>query len=417
MHLGSSRTEAGAGDHDSESVLLLGNYRPSLTLARSLHAHGYRVIVGTGGGGGEHGAEYSRCVEDRWDDPPLDSSSERSARQYVSALRAELDRRSDVSIVYPVGEEFVKVLAARRAELPKRTLLVGPTPAVVAACTRKPLLLDLVTQLGLPCLPFRTVHVYEDLLPVADALGYPLAIRPLTHLVRLGNRKALICHDRDDLRRRLPGWPERQSGLLLQRYAVGERRDVFFAAQNGEALRMLEVMYHRTDHIEGTGLCVDGEASALTAELADHTTTLLRALDYTGIGCAQFVYGGSDGDTCFIELNPRISAIHRLPEAMGMELGLLAIALARQSIPARLRGEFTYAPGTRFAWTYGDLRGLKDALIDREIGPLGAVSWLRQTFGSIFHADIHLTWQWRDPLPTLMIFVGQLPGLRRRPDT
>jgi predicted ATP-grasp superfamily ATP-dependent carboligase len=393
-----------------ETVLLLGNYRPTLTVARTMSLHGYRVAVGLGGG--EGCTEFSRFVAEAWDHPPLVGSGE----AFLSALQDLLASRPDITIVYPVAEEFVRCLAEAARVLPRRVVIASPRPDVIRTCCNKLDMLRLVQGINIDHLPFRSADSIEEMHRAAHEIGFPLVVRPLNNLIRFGHKKALIARSRNELARLLPQWPDRQGNILLQRQAQGERQDVFFAAAAGRIVRAMQVRYLQTDHVEGTGLCVHGEIQPVAERLLDQCCALARALNYTGVGCAQFIVDTTTGQVCFVELNPRISAIHRVTEESGMQLTLLAIALARGgSLPAHF-DTFHYRPGRRFAWTYGALRAIKSAIRYREIGIGSAIRWLFQSAGVAVSVDFHLTWRWDDPLPTIMLFLRQF-GLARSRDS
>jgi predicted ATP-grasp superfamily ATP-dependent carboligase len=384
-----------------ETVLLLGNYRPTLAVARALSGHGYRVAVGLGGG--EGCTEYSRFVDEAWDHPPLAGSGE----AFLSALLVLLAARPDISTVYPVAEEFVHFLADAASALPSHIVVASPRPETVRTCGDKLALLNLVQHIGVDHLPFQEARSFAEMHAAARSVGFPLVVRPLNNLIRFGHKKALIARNADELACLLQDWPAEQTGILLQRQAPGERQDIFFAASAGCILRAMQVRYLRTDHVEGTGLCVHGVTEPVADRLLEQCRKLVRALDYTGIGCAQFMVDGATGDVCFLELNPRTSAIHRVTEECGMELSLFAIALARGGLPAS-EETFHYWPGRHYAWTYGELRAIKSALRYREIGAARAVGWLLRALDTAISADFHLTWRWDDPLPTIMLFLRQV---------
>ena len=65
-------TKLFSDDKDSRpSILLLGNYRPALAVARGLRDAGYRIVMGKRGGEGF--SEYSRFVDEAWDHPPVET--------------------------------------------------------------------------------------------------------------------------------------------------------------------------------------------------------------------------------------------------------------------------------------------------------------------------------------------------------
>jgi predicted ATP-grasp superfamily ATP-dependent carboligase len=386
----------------SPTVLLLGNYRPALTVARSLSRHGYSIMMGVGGG--EGCGEYSRFVDESWDHPALSGTGD----EFLASLLTLLEAKPEIEVIYPVAEEFVRFLAERERALPERLIVASPRSDIVRTCCDKLALLGVVERVGVDHLPFRVISALNELAPAANEIGFPVAIRPINNLIRLGHKKALIASDAAELGHLLPHWPDGHERLLLQRYAKGERQDVFFAALNGRILRAAQVRYLRTDHIDGTGLCVYGELQALDKRLLKSCQALTQELNYTGIGCAQFVVDPVSSDICFIELNPRTSAIHAAPEAVGMELSYLAIALAQGAVLPEFQETFGYKAGRRYAWTYGELRGIRSALRNREIGPAQATRWVLQMLWSALSADLHLTWRRTDPLPTIMLFLRML---------
>lgn len=391
------------------TVLLLGNYRPTLAVARSLAQGGYRVVVGLGQG--EGCTEYSRAVAESWKHPDLSQSG----AAFLAALRSFLHSRPDIAIVFPIAEEFVRLLAQPHARLPSRVTLASPPAEVVRVCTDKLAMLRLAQTQRLHQLPFREARGLRELPAVAQKIGFPLVIRPLNEVTRIGHKKALIVRDRDELSRLMPRFAHGDIHLLLQRQAAGERQDVIFAAAAGRILRSMQVRYIRTDSPDGTGLCVHGEIQDLDGRLLEQSQALVAALGYTGVGCAQFVVKAGGEDVCFLELNPRISAIHRVAEESGMNLSSLAIGLAAGGLPAELDRPFTYRSGRQYAWTYGELRGIKSALRHREVGASQAALGLLRCLSTALTADFHLTWRRDDPLPTAALFLRQIGiGVPRR---
>jgi predicted ATP-grasp superfamily ATP-dependent carboligase len=384
----------------SPMVLLLGNYRPALAVARSLSRHGYRITLGLGGG--EGCGEYSRFVDESWDHPALAGSGD----EFLASLLSLLQTRPHIEIIYPVAEEFVRFVAERERALPEHVTVASPRGDIVRTCCDKLALLRLVERLGIDHLPFQVVSVLDELTAAANAIGFPVVIRPLNNLIRLGHKKALIAADALDLQNLLPRWPDGQEKLLLQRFAKGERHNVFFAAQHGRILRAVETRILRTDRPDGTGLAVDGETVFPTPQLVEDTAALLASLNYTGIGLAQFILDPESGRSCFLELNPRIAGSHAITEQVGADLSRLAIDLARKQL--FVADAFSYRAGMRYAWVYGDLRGLLHALRCQEIGPVQAARWTLQILSSTFTADLHQTWRRDDPMPTIMLFLRLL---------
>jgi predicted ATP-grasp superfamily ATP-dependent carboligase len=389
-------------------VLLLGNYRPTLSLARSLGRAGLHVVAGLGGG--EGCTEYSRYAGESWEHPDPGENAE----AFFSALSGYLQARPDIAIVYPVTEEFVLLFAEHGERLPQDRLLASPEPGLVKHCIDKERLLATALEAGLPVAPYAIARNRSDLASIAGELAAPLVVRTLTPGIRIDDEKALICTTPLELEKRLCRWQEEQTALLVQTRVTGHRHNLYFAAQNGRLICLAEARILRTDHPEGTGLAVEGETVTPRNDLTGYARRLLEALDYNGIGCIQFIVDDVSGAITLLEINPRITGSHAVAEAAGLELGRLAIVLAIRDTPEQQF--YTGLAGLRYAWTYGDLRGLLNSWRHRRINSAAALRWFGGLARAALNANLHMTWSWRDPLPTLMLFARQLrvravPGL------
>jgi len=388
----------------SEGVLLLGNYRPAICLARSLRGLDYRVIVGLGGG--EGGAQYSRFADEAWDHPPLEDVREPFLSSFVAFLRD----RPDVRVVFPVAEPFVRLLSAERARLPTDRIYAIPPPSVVERALDKVGAYAVARSVGIPVAPYAVAEGPADLPRRCDEVGYPVVLRPLDSTRRLGGRKGAIVASADELARAVSRWPKATGALLVQRRVTGTRHNVFFAARAGSIVRLLETRVERTDAPDHTGLAVEGRTVPPSPYLVGFTARLTAALAYSGVGLAQFLVDRDAGAVFFIELNPRVAGSHAIAEAAGLQLGYLSIVLAAPGTP-----EIPFVagtPGLRYAWTYGDLRGLVAAVRDG-LPRRQALAWAWAMARAFVRADVHMTWRWSDPLPTLALFARAVPVVHR----
>ncbi len=387
------------------TVLLLGNYRPTITVARELAHAGHRVMTGLGGG--EGGAEYSRHIAEVWDHPELAGDG----HQFQNALDRLLSERPEILAIFPVTEEFVAHFARADVTVPFGVTLVSPAAELVRLARDKLRMLAMAERCGVPCEPYGVVDRIEDIEGAAERMGFPIVIRPLEATLRLGSRKALICRDLKELRQAIPSWPEGQPGLLLQRQATGPRHNVYFAAYEGQMLQFVESRIRRTDMSDGTGLAVDGETVLPSPQLMQHCVAMVRETGYSGIGLFQFIHDAEQDRTCFLELNARVSGSHSVPAGAGLELSAAALAIASGE-PGAVRPLMGLA-GIDYVWTYGDLRGLKAAVSRRDITLADALRWLGNLFISLYRADVHMTWRLDDPMPAANLIFKQLPLISR----
>ncbi len=268
-------------------------------------------------------------------------------------------------------------------------------------------MLELASCSGVECAPYSTVKTLKDLQRRCEEIGYPVIIRPFSHLNRIGHKKAVICENSRELASAFPEWPANQPGLLLQRYVTGVRHDLYFIAVSGEIRSLLETRITRTDHPDGTGLSTEGVHVRVTEKFREDTRKLISATGYTGIGFVQFIRNPNTGNATFLELNPRTAGSHRCAEAVGMPLTLSALYLAQGSTDVALNSACRFPVGRYYAWVSGDLYGIKEALSHREIGLTSATVWLLSAMRSLIRARIHLTFSWSDPRPAVALVMRQ----------
>lgn len=391
------------------SVLVFGNYRPSITVVRSLGRAGYHVIVGLGKD--TSFAERSKYCAEIWPHPPI-----RNSESFIQALIEFVRARPDLSLLFPVHQTSVALIARNRHRLPDTATPVIADPTIVETCLDKIRMFELATSVGAPLEPFAAVSNLAALDAAVDDIGFPSIVRPIgSGPERLpGGKKAAICPDKRILNHEFSSWPAGHAKLLVQRFAPGPRHNVYFAAREGEILGRVEVVIHRTDQMDDTGFAVEGMSVTPSAALDRYSEALIRALKYTGVGCLQFVNRG-EGEFHFLELNPRLGANYVIVDYCGLDLAVMACDLATGRYKKNTEVVQDYPAGVRYAWTFGDIRGLRNARAQAEISLLDSILWSGRALVSGLRADVHLTWSIRDPMPTLHLYAHWAPfGIGRR---
>ncbi len=388
-------------------VLVLGDYRQTVTVVRSLGRAGFEVTLGTDQ---MHSpTAHSRFVSDVW---VYDNASPQRFRNNLEAfLRSE---RPD--FVFTVGESQLRRLVGAAARFEPLTTWVNPDFATVDRCFDKRAMYELAPTLGVPSVPWAPFTSAEDWRNHARAMGYPVVIKRKDSAAHVLERKALIFADAAQLDAFLAGLapdPECAS-LLLQKFARGTRHNCHVAAADGRLLAYFEQKVLRTDEPDDTGIGVAGQAVAPSPALRAHCEALLKALRYTGIGCIQFLVDARSAGATFLEFNARMDSTAALPYRMGMDYPVLAVQLAAyrkaraagrsdagRLLPEPLPGR--YAEGKTYHWLHGDLSAFRrraregrTALRDLAAYALD-MAWRSLT-------SYHLTFDWRDPMPTLHLF-------------
>ncbi len=387
-----------------ETILLLGNYRPTLTLARVLSKQGFRIISGLEGCDG--GAEYSRYVDQIWDHEPVKTNPE----GFLKSLPAFV-RENNVAVIFPVSEESVRFFA-ERSDLDYGNAVIATVQAdLIKRCLDKMFMMKLAQAHNIPTAAFAYADDQSQLQKKSQAIGFPLVIRPQDSNQRIDGKKALFIQDIQDLNRQLPKWPALQKGLVLKKKAKGKRHNIYFAAQKGKLYRYLHAVILRTDMADGSGLAVEGMTIRPEAQLQRFTATLVKNLDYSGIGCAQYLVDDDTGDISFLEINPRIAGNHAVPEFAGLKLSSILVDMAKnKALDTRpVQGR----TGIRYVWTYGDLLSAKSAWLRREIGSVATIAKFLRAARKGFRADLHMSYVWHDPGPGIMSLLSLAPNWRR----
>jgi predicted ATP-grasp superfamily ATP-dependent carboligase len=391
-------------------VLVIGNYRQTLTVIRSLARANYRVIVGRSE---PHAfTEYSRYIEGIWKHPDIDCHGE----EFLTALSAFAKSRTAPFSIFPVGERELSVLAHNVPELPPATMVVMPDSATVLTCLNKVTFYELATRLGLPVAEFRLANSLLELMARAESIGFPCVVKPLGSLTDFRDQKAAVLYNRDELPRKLPSWPLGHASLIVQKFSSGLRHNCHFLADQGELLAYFEQRVLRTDRPDYTGFGVDGDSVPPTTALRNHTAKLIRELGYSGLGCVQFLVDEVRGTTSLLELNPRLDATCAVPYYCGYDFPAMAVELFayRRQIASNRPANDSIYPLRRGVWSSGDLTKLGQDIRRQRISWGEVLRRLLRIARSFWLADFHLTWSWRDPLPTWYVFAGMLRAAFRR---
>ena len=127
-------------------VLVLGEYRQTVTVVRSLGRAGYNVVLGSNEW--RSSTALSRYVRD------LRVFDESSRERFLDQLEAYL-RHEKPDFVFPVGETQARRIAAAASRFLPLATWVMPHPATVLRCFDKTAMYELTPKLGIPTVPWR----------------------------------------------------------------------------------------------------------------------------------------------------------------------------------------------------------------------------------------------------------------------
>jgi biotin carboxylase len=387
-------------------ILVVGNYRPTVAAVRSLGRAGCELVVGCPPI--RSYAERSRYVGEAWAHPILSESE-----AFAVSLLDFLAPRPDIDAIFPVSGTAIMRLCEVYGRLPPSVQVVMPAPHLVEISDDKTALLDVAKRVGVPYPAWTLIPGVEDVRRAATEIGFPCIVKPAVAERRLFDEKAFILHDAVALDARLRAWPDDSGDLLVQRYVGGIRHNLHLVAKDGRLLRCLDTISLRTQRRNGSGLTVAARSVPTPPEMREWCSRLLQAIDYTGIGCLQFLEDRARGEVAFLELNPRMAAGSGIAPYCGLDLPRHAVELALGLPVEPEAGSDPYRMGVRYAWTEGDLVGLVTAWRARELSATDALAWFGRALADAVRADIHAAWDWRDLGPSLAIYrrrFGLAPG-------
>ena len=217
----------------------------------------------------------------------------------------------------------------------------------------------IVSSLNIPQPPGSAVHTLEEALPTAEAVGYPVLVRPS---YVLGGRAMEIVQDASELSHFFEAaLAERTGAVLIDKYLEGLEVEVD-AICDGTDVLIPGIM----EHIERAGVH-SGDSMAvyppqnLTSEqraaIIDYTTRMALALEVRGMMNVQYVIAPAaepGGPGVFvIEVNPRAS---RTVPFISKVTGVPMVQAAVEVMLGKSLREQGFKPGL---WPEGNLVAVK----------------------------------------------------------
>lgn len=390
------------------SILVLGNYRQTLTVIRSLAHEGYSVIIGQEEENRSM-VEHSRHISSFWPHPNIINQE----KIFITQLKDFLRKKADVIAVFPVHEREISCLLRYYDSIKDLTNIVMPEPRILMICLSKKKTYEVALATGVPLPSTEIATDLSDIRRAASLVGFPFVVKPDSPL-RPFPGKAVIIRSAEEIEQVLPEWPKGNDFLIVQSYSIGFRHNCYFKAVHGDLVAYYEHKIVRTDNPDNTGLGVENITIRPTPELFKYTSALLREMDYTGIGCAQYIIDPDTRSVILLELNPRLGANCAAPYRFGVDLPLFAVECATNPISQKLGKPLDYPEGMLSYWMSRDIEVLYSDILEGNI-KRGSI-WKRavQIVRCTLSADCHITWSWSDPLPTTLFMSNKVYRFLRR---
>ena len=310
--------------------------------------------------------------------------------------------------IFPIGDTEIDAI---RNQLAGRVALVLPPAPAIMSCRDKRTMLEMARAHGVPVADFRVLETDVDVRRAAESIAIPTVFKPISERARIFGGKAFVAQCADDFSEAVRRCGLPRAPLIAQAFVTGPRFNLYYFATRGVVRAALMVRIVRTDRLDGTGYAVDAVTVPLSPTWLGHLTRLVSAIQYDGAGCLQFIRDQDGGRESFLEINARLGANYRVAERFGLELAAWWVDQVTGGDPA-VPQAFAYPPGKHMSWSFGDLDGLRVAFAEGPVHTATKLRWIMQSLRTLFRWN-HLTWAWRDPLPTIWNYAIFLRGWLR----
>ena len=320
-----------------------------------------------------------------------------SDRLYFEPLTLEdvlevVEKEKPVGVIVQYGGQTPLKLALglEAAGVP----IIGTSPDMIDAAEDRERFQGLLHQLDLRQPPNATARTEAEALTKAEALGYPLVVRPS---YVLGGRAMEIVHEQQDLERymREAVRVSNDSPVLLDRFLSDAIECDVDALCDGQEVFIGGVM----EHIEQAGVHSGDSACSLppyylkpatVEELKRQTRAMAKALQVVGLMNVQFaIQELEQGDVIYVlEVNPRASrTVPFVSKATGIALAKVAArcmagqTLAQQGVTQEVTPPYFSVKEAVFPFV--KFIGV-DTILGPEMKSTGEVMGIGHTFGEAF---------------------------------
>jgi len=388
-----------AGPPLSSTITLVtdADARAVVAVCRGLGAAGFRVA--TASSSRTAPAHWSRFSSQRVTLPPLLDSED----AYVEALAA-IVRSGPYDVLIPGSDQALRAISAHRAQLEAHVVLALPPHEVVVRCLDKLALARSALAAGLPSPETAVCSGVDQARAAAEALSYPVLIKPQHVITEVGNSVERRSSVRVDGPEEL-AWavPVCGDACLVQSAVSGEVVSYSGVRAGGSMLAVAMSRYSRT-WPPGAGPNSFSVSAEPPASLTERVGRLLDEIGWEGMFQVQLIRNSDDSFSA-IDFNPRPYGSLSLAIAAGANIPAVWTEWALGGSPRPV----TAAPGFRYRWEDGDFRNMIWNLRRRRLRAAAGVLRPRRRV-------VHAYFAYDDPLPLVARMAEALWSERARDD-
>jgi D-aspartate ligase len=314
-------------------------------------------------------------------------------------------------VLFPASDGSAQFIADHEEELSAHFALTSPPAACINNIQNKRRLLEAARPAGIPVpethFPKDTAEVHA----IARRASYPVVIKPLyspdwkRHEVTsvIGQVKALTVSEPKQLVNLCQTLLSLSSEFMVQEIVPGPDENLLtflgYIGHNGNVLTGC-VRKKLRQYPPRFGYCCSTE-SVHDKEVFDLAVELFKALNYCGIGCAEFKRDFRSGTVKLIEINTRAVRTSALAIAAGVDFPWVAY---RDSVsPGSVKPVLAYTVPVRWIHLRDEIRAAALLMLKGQLSP---VKWVRGFFGkSLVVAEF----SWDDMVPGLELW-AQVPA-------
>ncbi len=321
------------------SVLVTdGHFRKTLAVVRSLGGKGIDVTVG------ErtflNTSFFSKYCSRRLVYP----SPRQRPDQFIEFLLNEI-RKNHYECIFPMEEETLLLLAKYRSEISRYTYFLSPDLEKIEFVRDKGNLMRFSEAHGIPIPKTHYLPPTQSLPPWGGGEGEGYVIKPR---ISSGSLGIVYVKERKDLSPCYQSVHKRFPFPLIQEWIPDGGGTYGFSALFNEESNVKATFVHKKLRMYP----IDGGPSTLGEGVEHHQImelglSLLKSLNWVGVGMAEFKVDPRDGVPKLMEVNPRFWGSLQLAIVSGVDFPCLLLKMARRE---SFEPVLCYRVGKRFRW-------------------------------------------------------------------
>jgi predicted ATP-grasp superfamily ATP-dependent carboligase len=344
------RLRGGEVTRASPIVVLDGEQRAALAIARSLGRHGYPVHVGSNTRKSLAGGSRYAASETILPDPLAAPAA------FASAAATLIDARK-AEVLIPVTDAS-SLAVLQHPELFVRVRVPSSDAEHFRRASDKALVLSAAQQVGIDVPSQWVVLEKTSRSPDIPPERFPVVLKPSRSVsgpegerVKLG---VSYARTPDELSQALQKLPPAAFPLLIQERIQGPGLAVFLLRWRGT---IRAVFAHRRirEFPPSGGVSVCAESVSVSERLVERSEALLAALDWSGVAMVEFKRDERSGREYLMEVNPRFWGSLQLAIDAGVDFPwyLVRLALGEEVNPVR-----EWRVGISNRWGWGEMNHL-----------------------------------------------------------